>query len=142
MVGTYDVFQGERAVGTIRVERLGLYYHFSCRCRPEGKQLLRLWMRRGRQETDLGLCVPVEGAFGTEKRIPVKQCGEGGPAFFLCAPHVRHQFIPLAPEEPFRYIHRLENAYLEQRGNTLGIVIPIHEKVIANGVIDRDGVVV
>ena len=122
MVGIYQIWQNDRMAGTVRVERMGLYYHFSCRCRSESGQI-RLWMRRGEQEMDLGLCVPMDGEFGTEKRLPVKDCGEGEPGFFLRSPHVRQRFIPLAPEEPFRYIHRLENAYLEQRGNTLGIVI-------------------
>ena len=123
MVGIYGVFQDGREIGTVRVERQGLYYAFSCRCRIHSREMLRLWMHRGRRELDLGLCVPMEGGFGTEKRLPVKDCGEGEPGFFLRSPHVRQRFIPLAPEEPFRYIHRLENAYLEQRGNTLGIVI-------------------
>ena len=126
MVGIYEVFQDDRGAGTVRVERLGLYYHFSCRCRPSGAEPLRLWMRCGRRETDLGLCVPMDGEFGTEKRIPVKQCGEGEPSFFLRSPHIRRQFVPLSPEEPFRYIHRLENAYLEQRNGVIGIVLGMH----------------
>ena len=123
MVGIYDVWDGQRKAGTVQVEQQGLYYHFFCRCSTERPEMLRLWMGQGNREVDLGLCVPVDGGIGTEKRIPVKQCGQGVPCFFLRSQSIRKKFIPLSPEEPFRYIHRLGNAYLEQRGNLVGIVI-------------------
>ena len=126
MEGNYPVYFGEQAVGRVQVKREGLYYRFSCRCRPAGGEMHRLWMICGEKETDLGLCVPMGyDSFGTEKRIPVKQCGPGEPTF--CLRHkddiFRGKFIPLSPEEPFQYIHRLETAFLEKRGTRLGIVI-------------------
>ena len=121
MVGSYEVRMGDRTVGTVTVKKQGLYYCFSCRCSLCGEVMHRLWMRSGGKETDLGLCVPVAGGFGTEKRLPVKQCGTGTPEFFL-RPR-GGKFIPISPEEPFRYIHRLESAFLERRGEVLGIVI-------------------
>ena len=124
MVGTYEVLCGEKKVGTVQVEREGLYYRFSCRCDVSPQEMKRLWMRLGSKETDLGLCVPVDGRFGTDKRLPIRQCGDGKPQFLLRHRNLKPQFVPLSPEEPFRYLHRLEHAYLEQRGNTLGIVIP------------------
>ena len=123
MVGIYEVFQNGGKVGTVQVEQRGLYYHFECRCRIYSREIQRLWMRRGRRETDLGVCVPVAEGFGTEKRLAIKDCGAGEPEFFLRPQQIRKIFIPLSPEEPFRYLHRLEHAYLEQRGNTLGIVL-------------------
>ena len=123
MVGNYDVRLLEVKAGTVQVTRSGLYYRFSCRC-PLGREQMRLWMRIGNRETDLGLCVPIDGGFGTDKCLPAKQCPEGRPEFILRPPKSRARFVPLSPEEPFRYLHRLENAYLEQRGNTLGIVLP------------------
>ena len=132
MVGTYDVRMGDRSVGTVKVEKEGLYYRFSCRCSLSGDVMCRLWMRSGGKETDLGLCVPMGDAFGTEKRLPVKQCGPEIPTFFLRPKQteVRGNFIPLSPEEPFRYIHRLENAFLERRDGQLGIVISCGSEVL------------
>ena len=126
MVGSYEVRMGNRSVGTVTVEKQGLYYRFSCRCALSGKVIHRLWLCCGGKETDLGLCVPVGDGFGTEKRLPVRQCGEGEPSFLLRPKEteIRGNFIPLSPEEPFRYLHRLENAFLERRGEVLGIVIP------------------
>ena len=121
----YEVFQGEKAVGTVEIQKEGLYIRFSCRCRPVHRDMIRLWMICGEKETDLGLCVPMDGAFGTEKRIPAKLCGPREPTF--CLRHkddtLRGKFIPISPEEPFRYLHKLETAFLEKRGPRLGIVI-------------------
>ena len=125
MDGTYDVFQESRAVGTVQVTREGLYFRFSCRCTPGTGEMVRLWMGCGERETDLGLCVPMGDDFGTEKRIPVRRCPPGRPQFSLRHKDdiLRGKFIPLSPEEPFQYIHRLENAFLQRRGNELGILI-------------------
>ena len=121
----YEVFADEKMVGTVEAIREGLYIRFSCRCQPSDRDMIRLWMICGEQETDLGLCVPMDGGFGTEKRIPAKQCGPGEPQF--CLRHKddtrRGKFIPLSPEEPFQYIHRLETAFLERRGLKVGIVL-------------------
>ena len=125
MDGTYDVmFDGQKA-GWVEVAREGLYYRFSCRCRTDGREMLRLWMICGEGEVDLGLCVPVGSEFGTDKRIPVRQCGTGMPEFVLHPKDdiLRGHFIPLSPEEPFEYLHRLETAFLEKRGTRQGIVI-------------------
>ena len=121
----YEVFQNGEVVGTVEANREGLYIRFSCRCQPVHRDMIRLWMICGEQEIDLGLCVPMDGGFGTEKRIPAKQCGPGAPRF--CLRHkedtLRGKFVPLSPEEPFQYIHRLETAFLQRRGTQLGIVI-------------------
>ena len=121
----YEVFQNGEVVGTVEAIREGLYFRFVCRCQPSDRDMIRLWMICGEQETDLGLCVPLDGGFGTEKRIPAKQCGPGAPRF--CLRHKddtrRGKFIPLSPEEPFQYIHRLETAFLERRGLKVGIVL-------------------
>ena len=121
----YEVLENEKVVGTVEAAREGLYIRFSCRCRPTDRDMIRLWMICGEQEIDLGLCVPMDGGFGTEKRIPAKQCGPGEPWF--CLRHKddtrRGKFIPLSPEEPFQYLHRLETALLQRRGTQLGIVI-------------------
>ena len=120
MEGTYEISGG---AGRVAVYREGLYYRFSCRCSPGAGEMVRLWMNCGEREVDLGLCVPMEGGFGTEKRLPVRRCGPGKPEFFLRPKDdiLRGKFIPLSPEEPFRYIHRLENAHLERQGGQLGI---------------------
>lgn len=125
MTGTYEIMEGDRLVGRAKVERQGLYYHFSCRCKLSGEVVYRIIVRCGGKEANLGICVPVDGEFGTDKKVPVKSLGEGRLEFLLLPKHedIRGKFIPIHPEEPFAYIHRLQDAFLERRGENLGIVI-------------------
>ena len=124
MVGNYEVKLGERTMGTVTVSKEGLYYRFSCRCSLTGEVMHRLWLLCDGRELDLGLCVPMGDGFGAEKKLPVKQCS-GTPRFLLRPKRteVKDNFIPLSPEEPFRYLHRLQDAFLERQGGQLGIVI-------------------
>ena len=123
MVGTYEIREGERTVGQVRVVKEGLYYRFSCRCSLSGEVLMSLRVCWGGGEMDLGICVPMDGRFGVEKRVPCKRFGEGTPEFSLRPRHEKlaGRFVPIYPEEPFSYLHRLEGAFLARQAGQLGI---------------------
>ncbi len=125
MVGCYEIRQGDKSLGTVRVEKQGLYYRFSCRCSLTGEVMHRLVVVTDGGKTDLGVCVPMEGAFGVEKRIPCKQIGTGTPEFQLLPKHeqMKGQFVPVYPEEPFSYMARLKDTYLATRDGQIGVVI-------------------
>lgn len=125
MVGVYEIKEGTRPVGQVTVTRQGLYYQISCRCDIREKAMQRLIVLAGDKREDLGTLVPVDGAFGLEKKIPVKRLGEGTPEFCLLSRNggEDRKFIPVYPEEPFSYMSRLKDAYLERRNGQLGIVI-------------------
>ena len=121
----YTVFLGNESVGIAKVKRCGLYYHISCRCGISGEVLYKIVMTGDNKEVDLGLCVPKEGGFGMEVRIPVKQIGEGALSFHAIPRHRAYNvgFVPICSEEPFRYLSRLGNAYLAKRHGQMGIEI-------------------
>lgn len=83
MLERFEIRQGERAVGWARVVKQGLYYHFSCRCRLTGEVMHRISVRCGDREEDLGVCVPMDGQFGLEKRVPCKRFPDGKMEFFF-----------------------------------------------------------
>ena len=124
MVGTYEIMLGSSPVGQVTVERQGLYYRFSCRCDLKEKGMYRLVASCNEKQEDLGTLIPKDGAFGLEKRVPVKRLGEGKAEFLLmgkdCAR--REKFIPVYPEEPFSYMSRLKDAYLARREGQLGLM--------------------
>lgn len=125
MVGTYDIRLGSAVVGKAEVEKQGLYYRFSCRCQLSGNTMYRVAVFCGEHQEDLGVCIPIAGQFGTDKKIPCKRLPEGTPSFLLlpkqqCA---KGKFVAVYPEEPFTYMSRLKNAYLEIREGQPGIVI-------------------
>ena len=125
MVGNYEILQGSKPLGTVRVERQGLYYHFSCRCQLSGGVIHKLLVSCSGKEENLGVCVPMDGCFGVEKKIPVKRLGEGIPEFQLLPKHEqpKGKFVPIYPEEPFAYMTKLKDAFLERRNGQTGIVI-------------------
>ena len=125
MAESYDIIYNDRPVGTARMEKQGLYYRFSCRCALTGEVMHHLLVTCGERSEDLGICVPVDGQFGLEKKIPCKRLGTGNPEFQLLPKHPKMQgkFIPVYPEEPFSYMARLKDAFLEIRAGQMGIII-------------------
>lgn len=125
MVGSYEIVQGVDKVGTAVITKEGLYYRFSCRCRYGGEPMRRILMICGDRQLDLGVCVPVDGQFGLEKRIPCKHLADGTPEFRLMPKYqrLRERFVPVYPEEPFSYMAKLKDAFLEIRDGQIGVVI-------------------
>lgn len=103
MAETYDITYENEPVGRARMEREGLYLHFFCRCRLPDSGLYRIHVISGGKREDLGICVPVDGAFGMDKRIPAKRLGEETPTFELLpkdwSPHPAEIPEPAAPIE-------------------------------------------
>ena len=125
MEGTYAIEQGGQKIGQAQVTKQGLYYHFTCHCQLSGEVICRLTAVCGDKTENLGVPVPEKGEFVLRKKVAVSHLGEG-PLHIRAIPkhaELTERFIPLCPEEPFRYLTRLKNAYLERRGTQLGIVI-------------------
>ncbi len=125
MEGTYQILMGETSVGDVQVSRKGLYYCFLCHCSLTGEVMCRLTVTCGGETHSLGVPVPEGDVFVLRARLPVKRLGEGQPVFRVVPKHqqLRGTFVPLSPEEPFRYLSRLQNAVLERRGQQLGILL-------------------
>ena len=115
---------GDRSLGKAQVERKGLYYHIYVQCDLDGVLMYKVLLRCGNKEENLGILVPQDGGFGLRTRIPIKRIGEGILNFSVRPRHqkVGEHFIPLSPEEPFRYISRLKHAYLVRKNGVSGIV--------------------
>ncbi len=123
--GKYEVRFGDKPVGGVQVEKQGLYYRFSCRCRLSGAVVCRLMAQWDTGSESLGILVPMGEEFGLDRAVAAKKCGVGRPSF-LVVPNRETQsgrFIPISPEEPFAYIQRLKDAYFERRYGQAGIVL-------------------
>ena len=126
MVGTYEIRRGNDVVGTATVEKQGLYYRFCCRCKITGEGMRRIVITCGKQREDLGVCVPIDGDFGMDKKIPCNHFGAEKPEFLLLPkyPDAQGKFVPVYPDEPFAYMSRLKDAFLEVREGLPGVLIP------------------
>ena len=166
MAETYDIRFDDSLVGKAQVEKQGLYFCFSCRCRMPDEKLYRIHVISGENREDLGICIPLDGLFGMDKRLPAKRLGEGTLEFILLPKDWKPQeiavqqmtvteekmeeavplpeteidvpeyeeeilpeepdeevFIPVSEEEPFEYLDKLENAVMDVREETVGIVL-------------------
>lgn len=122
MDGCYPIFMSSRETGQVRVEKQGLYLRFCCRCRSLADGISRVVMRWEDREECLGVLAPKDGEFRLERRIPTKTLPDGVPDFLIRKEgSVEGIFVPICPEEPFAYLHRLKDAYLERRNGVLGV---------------------
>ena len=121
----YQIYLGNEVIGTAQVEKQGLTYCISCRCRLSGEVPYKVVVRCDGKEADLGLLVPENGAFQLKSRLSVKQLGVGEISFHAVPRHVTPDglFVPVSAEEPFRYLSRLENAFMSQSKGRMGVIL-------------------
>lgn len=123
----YGVFFGDKSVGKAQVTQQGLYYHVVCRCSLSGEVMYRLEVSCGGKRENLGILVPWENGFGLDTRFPISRVGRGELSFRLLPRHDSlegRMFVPITPEEPFAYLSRLKDSFLEIREGERGASIP------------------
>lgn len=122
----YDVMLGREIVGDVKVNIEGLYIRFSCKCKLPDSQIHRLMVRSDGKQMDLGICVPDGDFFVLDRRVQRKHIGEGDLNFCVSPnkPCTNENFIAINPEKPFPYISMLQNANLQKRGESYGILLP------------------
>lgn len=123
MEGVFDILLGGRAVGQAAVFQKGLYLYFDCRCCLSGETVCRIRVRCGEKEEDLGIPVPEGQDFVLRKKLPAKRLGPGVPEFWVAPKKVAlpENWVPVRAEEPFAYLSRLQDAYLEVRDGQMGV---------------------
>ena len=123
MEGVYDILLGKQPVGQAVMVRQGLYWHFDCRCNLSGEAIFRITVSCGGKTESLGIPVPKGKDFVLRTRLPVKKMGEGVPEFRIVPKHspLPENWVPVNPEEPFAYLSRLQDAFLEIRDGQTGV---------------------
>ena len=131
MEGTYPICLGNEEVGQAYVERQGLYYHFRCRCQVQSGIICKVTVSCSGEHMNLGTLMPSGKGYVLTKNIPVSQFRSGIPAFWILPkrPQTQEVYVDIYPEEPFRYISKLENAYLDRRRGRTGIRIQANEGI-------------
>ena len=121
----YEICLGKETVGRAYVSREGLYYCFRCSCELRSEIISRVTVSCGGHHENLGILVPVGNRYELNKRIPIKRLGKGKFQFQISPKHqkIHEKFISVYPEEPFRYIQRLQNACLHRRDGLVGVII-------------------
>ena len=116
MVFNYDVTYGENTVGTVQLEREGLYLRLRCRCRVQDNEIHRLYA----DGEKIGVLLPENGELVLETKVAAKRLKEGS-AFSL--DDIRRTFIPIHPGEVFGHLGKLRLAKLAVREGEPGIFL-------------------
>lgn len=108
----YKIYMENVEVGSVRVERQGLYYCVHCSCKQDNSAPYRVFINSECSQRDLGICPP--GGQITV-RFPVKKIGEGELVFFAAEETSKNFDGWLIQEDvPFPYLKKLPQAYLRQ----------------------------
>ncbi len=128
----YEVDFAGRQAGKVQLLRQGLYVRIICRCTVPGDQVLRLYAVLGDKRENLGVVVPDGDGFLLDKKIPAKRLGEGKLKFMLSSGSGQRpgKFVPICPEEPFFYIDRLKDAFLQSEHGKIGIRTEEHPEAL------------
>ncbi len=131
MKTSFDITMGDQVVGTASVIREGLYWKICCRCQLSGEIACQV-IAIGEEEINLGLLVREKDDFCLTKRVPMKRFGDIQPCFVVKprTPKTQRSFYPIVPEEPFSYIEKLKDAFLEEKGGEVGITLPEEDQGI------------
>ena len=122
MEGIYDIHCGGQAVGTAKVSRGGLYYHFDCECRPDKRELFKICIFCGDDQIMLGTPIPDGKIFKLHTKLPIKRFA-GKTLSFCLTGNGDEMFIPVQPQAPFLYFRDLKNAVFRVQNGVSGIVI-------------------
>ena len=124
----YQIYLGKETIGTAQIEKQGLTYCIRCRCRISGEVAYKVIAKCGEREAELGLLVPENGFFQLTSRVPVKNLGTGELSFRAMPRHVEPDamFVPVSADEPFRYLTRLQNAFMSRSEGRQGVYLSNH----------------
>lgn len=121
----YDILMNTQVVGQAEVMKEGLYYRFSCKCTPPDDTAHKIIVSDGNNTKDLGICVPTGEWFCLVSRVPIKYLPGENLQFTLVPKNKQETIIPVATNEPFFGLDKLDSAHLqESEGNTEIVINP------------------
>lgn len=119
----FDIYIDSKAVGTAKVDRKGLYYQFSCSCKPPDNGIYRVWVNDGVVDFDLGICVPDGATYTLTKRLPAKLLSSKNFMFSLQPKDGKMSASSNVEEGPFQQLEMLEMAKLSEENGQQTIII-------------------
>lgn len=119
----YDICAGTQVVGQAEVIKEGLYYRFSCKCTPPDDGIYRIMVSDGNNTKDLGICVPAGEWFCLVTRVPIKYLSGEKLEFTLVSKDRQELAVPVAMDEPFADLDKLESAYFQEKDGKAKIII-------------------
>lgn len=143
----YEAYLGDHIAGKVRLTKEGLYYRVLCRCSLPQNVVYRLYGICGEERENLGVLMPDGDGLLLERKIPAKRLtdctrflisdGSAPEKVATAEPEQEAEimadtgtetgiFVPIHPEKPFDYLHKLESAYLQEQDGQIGAHIEEH----------------
>ena len=116
MAELFEVTLGGQTVGTVELNREGLYYRIICRCRVHDSEIHRLYA----DGEKIGVLIPDRGELVLETKVAAKRL-KGGCAFSL--DENRKTFIPIRPGKEFAHLDKVRQVRLAFRDEEPGIFL-------------------
>lgn len=119
----FDLIYSNDICGAVSVTKEGLYYKIQCRCDLPTKGIYHMIIQSDENKIDLGICVPKDGRFGIDTRIPTRNINTDSVRFVLIekeSDSEKSKFL-LESSMPFPYLEQLETAYLCSDKKTIAI---------------------
>ena len=139
----YEVYLENHIAGKVQLTKQGLYYRVLCHCSLPQNVVYRLYGICGEMQENIGVLMPDGDGFLLDRKIPAKRL-TGCTKFLLsdgsepekevtAEPESEPEaeitddtgsdtgtFVPIHPEEPFAYLHKLESAFYEEQNGQIG----------------------
>lgn len=117
----YEITFQSRRIGTVLMERQGLYYRFSCKCVLPDEQIHSVWVLWGGGNRKLGVCIPKGDGFCLDTKVPIKYIPNSKLEFVM---DHNDDFYPIDAKEEFCHMDKLAGAHFAIQNGRPGLVIP------------------
>lgn len=119
----YEVCFENKPVGTVTMEKNGLYIRIHCVCRSVLPGFYNLILLSDEESIDLGLLSPVTGGFGVSTRIPAAKIGKRNRFYILNAKKNSRICVAADPTVPFAYLSDILKLKVQKDGKQLWILV-------------------
>lgn len=122
----FDIYMDSKIVGTAQLDRKGLYYQFTCFCKPPDSGLYRVCVSDGVTKADLGICVPEGERYTCTKRLPAKLLNGENLVFSLQPKDKMKNGGIVEIIAPFAHLEMLEQAkIIDENGQKVVVIEPV-----------------
>ena len=108
----FALYYEQKKIGTVFVEKQGLFYKISCRFSFTNKSRVKLYVLSSNQYIEIGQCSNYGEKWGLEKWIAVKHIGNDIKSFCVMLENTDN-VEKVEAGKPFLMLERLTEAYLD-----------------------------
>ena len=119
----YDVYFEDKAVGTVTMEKNGLYMQIQCVCNSVPTGFYTLILSSDKEIINLGLLLPVKDGFGVNTCLPAARIGSRNRFHIFNSKKNNRKCVAADPTVPFKYLSDILNLKVQLDGKQLWILV-------------------